>query len=186
MAMGYHGQQALPSIWQSDVSHAATRLLKSENMFCELTNHAVCIWWMLEKHHLPYCSIPSVKLGAGGIVVWGCFSGFVLDLLVPVKRNLNASVYQEILDIPAWPCLSTQSKVHKTMVRWLWYLEECEWPAQCPEPNPKCDVIKAYVCLFCASGCMYQNSPKWYPNALFDSGAKWTSRWKKSIGQKYF
>ena len=41
--------------------------------------------------YLPKYIVPTVKFG-GRIMVWGCFSGFGLVLLVPVKANLDNSV----------------------------------------------------------------------------------------------
>ena len=42
--------------------------------------------------------VPSVKLGGGGMMVWGCSSGAGLGPLVPVKGTLDASADQDILD----------------------------------------------------------------------------------------
>jgi len=38
-------------------------------------------------------------LAGGGIMVWGCFSGVGLHLLVPVKGTLNASEYKTLWTI---------------------------------------------------------------------------------------
>lgn len=39
-------------------------------------------------------TVPSVKIGGGGIMVWASFSGVGLGPLVPLKGTLNASTYR--------------------------------------------------------------------------------------------
>ncbi|MCI4391978.1 hypothetical protein PGIGA_G00140630 [Pangasianodon gigas] len=85
-------------------------------------------------------------------MVWGCFSGVGLGPLLPVKGNVNASAYQDILDNAMLPTLWEQfgdgpflfqhdcAPVHKarSIKTWLdeFGVEELDWPAQSPDLNP--------------------------------------------------
>ena len=84
-------------------------------------------------------------------MVWGCSSGAALGLLVPVKRTLNASAHQEMLDSSMLPTLWEQfgdgpscsnmtvhqctKQVHKDMMR-EFGVDELDGPAQSPDLDP--------------------------------------------------
>jgi hypothetical protein len=68
------------------------------------------------KHYLPQCIMPTVKFGEGGKKVRGCFHGS--GHLVPVKGNLNATEYNDILN---------NGPVHKERSIQKWFVEIGVW-----------------------------------------------------------
>uniref|UniRef100_A0AAZ3RPA0 Transposable element Tc1 transposase n=1 Tax=Oncorhynchus tshawytscha TaxID=74940 RepID=A0AAZ3RPA0_ONCTS len=106
----------------------------------------IWIWQMPGEHYLPQCIVSTVKFGGGGIIGCGCFF-FFFFFFFPVKGNLNATVYNDILDDYVLPTLCGNSLckalscLNMTMFKaWSihkWFVkigvEELDWSAQSPD-----------------------------------------------------
>ncbi|GFX38392.1 transposable element Tcb1 transposase [Trichonephila clavipes] len=98
------------------------------------------------------CIVLTVKFGVGSIMVWGCFSWFGLEPLVPVIGNMN-SMYVDILDNAALPTVwqyfgedpflfqQNNRSIHTSRLAQTWFdemgVQKLDWPSQNPDLNPK-------------------------------------------------
>lgn len=133
----------------------------SGNLFCGVNNHTFPVWqsdgrfefcWTAVECYLHDCIVPTVKFGITGISFFFFFSGVGLGSLLPVKVNLNASPYQDILNNAMLATLqkqcgkgpflfqqdSAQVQKARSMKTCLdeFGAKELDWPAQSHDLNP--------------------------------------------------
>ncbi len=107
-----------------------------------------------------------VQAGGGrGVMVWGIFSWYTLNPLVPIEHRLNATACLRIvavMSIPLWlqfihHLMATSSRImHHVTAQIIsdWFLEHdneftlLKWPPQSPDLNPiehLCDVVEREI-----------------------------------------
>lgn len=106
--------------------------------------------WYRGECYLPDCIVPNVTFGGGMIMIWGHFSEVGISSLFPVKGNLIASAYQNVLDNAMLPMLwqqlvegpflfpSMTFTVHKarSIKTWVWSGKtQLSRTEPCPQPH---------------------------------------------------
>ena len=89
----------------------------------------IWVWQMPGEHYLP--PIHSANCKVWWRMVLGCFSWFGLGPLVPVKRDLNATASNDILDNSVLPTLWLQFGEGPFL-----FQHDNAWPVQSPDLNP--------------------------------------------------
>ncbi|GFU18434.1 transposable element Tcb2 transposase [Trichonephila clavipes] len=110
------------------------------------------VWQSDGERFFSDCIVPTVKLGGGSIMVWGCFSWFGLGPLVPVIRNMSSEIYVDILDNAALPTVwqyfgegpflfqQDNCSIHTLRLAQTWFdemgVQKLDWLSQSPDLNP--------------------------------------------------
>ncbi|KAI4895208.1 hypothetical protein NFI96_002982 [Prochilodus magdalenae] len=75
----------------------------------------------LQEKHL----LPTVKFGAGSIMLWGCVASIGTGNLVKVEVRMNSNQYQQILET------NVQESVTKLKLRQGWIFQQDNYPKHC-------------------------------------------------------
>ncbi len=102
----------------------------------------------------PSCHVSTVRAGGGGVMVWGIFSWYTLDPLVPIEHRFNATAYLSIVADHVHPFMTTMytssdgyfqqdnAPCHKAQIISDWFLEHdneftlLKLPPQSPDLSP--------------------------------------------------
>ena len=90
------------------------KILWSDEMKIELfgLNAKRYIWWKPSTGHHPSNTIPTVKHGGGGVVLWGSFSAAVTGRLVRTEGIMNGAKFPGDSNCPG-DCLGSTNALHK-------------------------------------------------------------------------
>ena len=85
-------------------------VFNDEGRFCLISDRPVYVRRRGRDEYLPQCLNQTVKHGAGGIMVWGCFSSKGVGHLHRVEGTINAAHYVKILKFCALPSIKHHFK----------------------------------------------------------------------------
>jgi len=55
------------------------------------------VWQQPDEEYKDKCVLPTVKLGGGSVMVWGCMSAACTGELLFIEGTMNANMYRDIL-----------------------------------------------------------------------------------------
>ncbi|KAI4905670.1 hypothetical protein NFI96_009252 [Prochilodus magdalenae] len=110
------------------------------------------VWRTKNDEYHPKNTIPTVKHGGGGIMLWGCLSAHGTGRLHCVKERMTGAMYCEILGnnlLPSvralkmdrgWVFQHDNDPKHTARITKEWlrkkHIKVLEWPIQSPDLNP--------------------------------------------------
>ncbi|KAI4904687.1 hypothetical protein NFI96_006145, partial [Prochilodus magdalenae] len=110
------------------------------------------VWRTKNDEYHPKNTIPTVKHGGGGIMLWGCVSAHGTGRLHCVKERMTGAMYCEILGsnlLPSvralkmgrgWVFQHDNDPKHTARITKEWlrkkHIKVLEWPSQSPDLNP--------------------------------------------------